>query len=51
MKEELVRISWFMRGGISFSDAHLLSPEDREIINKVIESNLEITERTKYPFF
>lgn len=51
LKEELYKLAWFMRGSLSFSEAHLLSPEDREIIGKIIEKNLETTKETKLPFF
>ena len=51
LREEIFRISWYMRGGINASDAFLLTPEDREIIAKIIEDNLETTKKTQLPFF
>lgn len=51
IKDELFRICWYMRGSISISESYLLSPEDREIISKIIESNLETTKTTQLPFF
>lgn len=51
LKEELFKMSWFMRGGLSFSESFLLTPEDREIINKIIEDNLKITKEQNLPFF
>ena len=51
IKEDIYRLSWFMRGGLSFSEAFLLSPEDREIIGKIIESNLEISKNQGISFF
>jgi hypothetical protein len=50
IKEELFRICWYMRG-TSLAEAYLLSYEDREIIGKIIEKNLEITKETGHPFF
>ncbi len=50
LKEELFRICWHMRG-TSIAEAHLLSYEDRKIIAKIIEGNLEITKETGQPFF
>jgi hypothetical protein len=50
IKEELFRICWYMRGA-SFTEAYLLSYEDRLIISKIIEKNLEITKETQLPFF
>jgi hypothetical protein len=51
IKEELFKFCWYMRGGLSVSEAHLLSSEDREIISKIIEENLTTTKETQMPFF
>lgn len=51
LREELFRLCWWMRGGLSFTEAFLLSPEDREIIGKIIEDNLETAKNTQMPFF
>jgi hypothetical protein len=51
LREELFRIGWYMRGSINTNDAFLLTPEDREIIGKIIEDNLETTKKTQMPFF
>jgi len=51
IKDELLKICWFMRGSISYTEAHLLTSDERELIGKLIESNLEITKTTQLPFF
>lgn len=51
VKDELFRFSWFMRGGLSVTEAYLLSPEDREILAKLIDDNLETAKKTQMPFF
>lgn len=51
LKEEIFKLAWFMRGSLGFEEAYLLSPEDRGIISKIIEGNLETTKETKLPFF
>jgi hypothetical protein len=51
IKDELFRICWYMRGGVTYSESLLLSFEDREIISKIIEKNLEITKESGQPFF
>jgi hypothetical protein len=51
LKEELLRITWFMRGGISYHDAQMLSHEERELVAKLIEGNLETTKESGLPFF
>ena len=40
-----------MRGGITLDEIYNLSSEDRQLINKIVEENMEITEKTKLPFF
>ena len=51
LKEELLRICWYMRGGVSYVESHNLTFEEREIIGKIIKSNLETTKETQMPFF
>jgi len=51
IKDELFRVCWYMRGGITYTEAMDLSHEDREIINKIIESNLATTKESGLPFF
>jgi len=51
IKSELFRIAWFMRGGLSISEAYQTDWLDREVISKIIEDNLETTNKTRLPFF
>ena len=51
LKEELFRLCWFMRGGISLTEAYELDVSDREIINSIIKDNLETTKESGMPFF
>jgi hypothetical protein len=51
LREELFRLSWYMRGGLSFSEAFMLTVEDREILAKIIDGNLETTQKQGIPFF
>ena len=49
-KENLFRISWYMRGGVTVNDLMFLySHGDRELISKIIKENIEITEKTQMP--
>jgi hypothetical protein len=50
-KDDALRMSWYMRGGLSYDDAMLLSSMERELIGKIIKDNLETTEKSKMPFF
>jgi len=51
LKEELLRICWFMRGGITYSESHMLTLEERQIVNKIIQDNFKTTKETGLPFF
>ena len=51
IKDELLRICWFMRGSISYNECHMLTPDEKTIIAKIIEKNLEITKESGLPYF
>ncbi len=51
IKEEILKLCWFMRGGIAYNDAMLLSSAERSIISKIIEDNMETTKKSGLPFF
>lgn len=50
-KEEALRLCWYMRGGISYDDAMMLSLTEREIIAGIIKDNIEITKKSGLNFF
>ena len=50
IKEELFRISWYMRGGVTVKDLlHLYSHDDLTIFSKIIGENIENTKNTQMP--
>lgn len=51
IKDELYRICWYMRGGLSVSEAYNLAPDDLEVLNNIIKDNLETTKKSGIPFF
>jgi hypothetical protein len=51
LKEDLLTLCWYMRGGITYDDAMLLSHNERKLIGKLIDKNLETTKKTGMPFF
>jgi ribosomal protein L9 len=51
LKDELFKLSWYMRGGLSVEEAFYLSFEDREIIGKIVKDNIETTKKSGLPFF
>jgi hypothetical protein len=51
LKTTLLRMCWYMRGGLSLEEAWTIGSSDRDIINDIIKENLKTTEETKMPFF
>lgn len=51
LKDDLLRICWAMRGSVSINEAYMLTLEDREIISKIIQGNIEVSQKIGYPVF
>lgn len=51
IREEALRFSWYMRGGLTYQDAMALSPAERKIVNDIIKDNMETTKKSGLPFF
>lgn len=51
LKQEVLRMCWYMRGGLSYSEIMSMSSSERGIIAEIIKSNLETTKETRLPFF
>jgi hypothetical protein len=51
IRNEAVKLSWYMRGGLSYDQALALSANDREMIGELIKENLETTKKSGLPFF
>jgi len=51
IRQEAIKLSWYMRGGISYEQALQLSSVERTFISNLIKENLETTKKTGLPFF
>lgn len=51
IKYNAQKIAWYMRGGVSYNDILNMSSEEIDNLNNIIEDNIEITKKTKMPFF
>ena len=47
IKDEIFRLSWYMRGGVTAQDLlHVFSYEDRVILNEIAKDNIEATKKS-----
>jgi hypothetical protein len=51
LKLEIMKICWFMRGGMSWTEALNLSPDERAIASQLVKENMETTKKSGQPFF
>jgi len=51
IRREAIKMSWYMRGGITYDQAMQLSVTERKIISDLIKDNLETTKKSGLPFF
>ena len=51
LKLQIMKICWYMRGGMSWQEALNLSSDEREIVSQLVKENLETTKKTGQPFF
>ena len=51
LKHELLKICWFMRGGVSYQEALNMSIDERKIVANIVKDNLETTKKTGRDFF
>ena len=51
LKNEMIRLCWFMRGGLTYDESMQLGHTEREMIMVLIKENLETTKKTNLPFF
>ena len=51
LKQEILETCWHMRGALSYSEGFELSFEERQLINEIIKTHLETTQKTGLPYF
>jgi hypothetical protein len=51
IRQEAIKIAWYMRGGVTYDQALQLSVSERTLISELIKENLETTKKTGLPFF
>tara|TARA_R110001592_G_scaffold327570_1_gene608770 strand:- start:15 stop:227 length:213 start_codon:yes stop_codon:yes gene_type:complete len=51
LKLEIMKVCWFLRGGMSWNEALVLSPEERTIVSQLVKENMDTTKKSGQPFF
>ena len=51
IRSEVLKLCWYMRGGITYNEVMNLSHEERHMIGAIIKENLETTKKTGLNFF
>ena len=51
IRQESMRLTWYMRGGITYDQVMQLSNEERQMITKIAKDNIETTKKTRLPWF
>lgn len=46
LRKYIYKLVWYMRGGVNLDQAFEIGYQDREIINKIVEENIEKTNET-----
>ena len=50
LKENLLKMCWYMRGGVTYTEIVNMGSQEREAINKIITDNLETAKKTGRDF-
>lgn len=51
IKENCIKLSWYMRGGITYDQTLMLSPDERRMISDLAKENIETTKKSGLPWF
>ena len=51
IKNEILKLCWYMRGGMTYDEAMQMSNSERALIGEIVKENLETTKKSGLPFF
>ena len=51
IRQQNLKMTWYMRGGVSYSEIMQMSYKERQMISDIVKENLETTKNSKLPFF
>jgi hypothetical protein len=51
IRNDIFKMCWHMRGGLTYNEAMNLSYTERKNIGEIIKENMETTKKTGLPYF
>jgi hypothetical protein len=51
IREDVLKMCWYMRGGVTYEEGMNLSVSERNIVSDIIKDNLETTKKSGLPFY
>ena len=51
IRTDSLKLSWYMRGGITYDQVLMLSPMERRAISEIVKENYETTKKSGLPHF
>lgn len=51
IRKEAMKFTWYMRGGLTYTEAMNLGHQEREIVSGIVKDNLETTKKSGLPYF
>lgn len=51
IRNSVLKMCWYMRGGVTYSEAMNMGIQERELINAIIKENIDTTKKSGLPFF
>lgn len=51
IRQDVLKLCWYMRGGVTYDEAMQLSQTERDAINAIVKENMDTTKKTGLPFF
>ena len=49
IRDDILRVTWYMRGGVNYDQAMQLSNQERIIVQKIIKDNFDFIKKTQMP--
>jgi hypothetical protein len=51
IREQNIKLTWHMRGGVTYDQVMQMSPAERRMINDLAKENYETTKKSGLPHF